>query len=545
MNKRRLLAILLCLVLLLPLAACANTQDSSLTESGESQTGSDQGDASSEDGSSDASGAESSGNDTINIALSNDAGSLDMAFVTTETYSAITCMQETLWDVTEDGEIIYILAESVEEVSDTEWIIHLREGVTFSNGSPFTASDIIFSVNKHNNSGAYGQARVSTIDPEATYAVDDYTLSLQLNAPSVTNWTKCAMFGIYDEETYDEDTAAQNPIGTGPYALDEYVPNSHIYLERRDDYWGELPDAKYLNFLILQEASQRVNALETGLVDVAPLAIEDADYAQSLEGFNVDSRYTGNYQMLGFNFGPNSFFYHNLEARQAVAHAIDRQAIIDAVYLGKGKVMHAAVVDLCFDYEDRFENMDSTYEIGYDPKLATELAESSGLTGHTISVITDGSAEKIKSAEIIQQMLGEIGVTLEILNYDTATVNQMLYSLDSDYDLSMGSGISPNRRVGDQLLNGVRYIPTLTVEGAFEGNMEYLEKAPLTMSTTDEAALSEILYEMLGVYEREVLHFSLCNTEDFNAYANKIDMSSVQYSVGNGLACYRFLEFVS
>lgn len=493
----------------------------------------------------DVSQGDATGKDTVTVALRTDSGALDPANLTTETFAAVNCIQETLWDVTENNEVVYILAKDVEIVSDTEWIIHLQEGVKFSNGSDFTASDILFSIQKHNEAGPFGAVRVSTIDPEASSVIDDYTFNMQLYAPSITNWTKCAQLSIYDEQTYDESTAGSNPIGTGPYVLVDYVPNSHLNLERRDDYWGELPDAKYLNFRILAENSQRVNALETGLVDYAFISTEDVDYAQSLTGFNVDTRYTGNYVLIGYNFGVNSFFYHNREARQAIAHAVDPQAIIDAVYLGRGKVMKAAVVDLNFDFEDRFNNMDSTYEIGYNPDLARELAENAGLAGQTITIITDGSAQSIKTAEIIKNMLNQIGVSLNINNYDAATVTTMIYDPEADYDLSVGAGISPNRRVGDQLLNGVIWSATLTAPGGFEGNEEYIQRVPETMSTTDPVALSEVLYELLGVYEREVIHFALCNNEQSNAYADFIDINSVRYSVGTGMPRFCDLAFVS
>ena len=545
-HTAKLLALLLaCMMVLSLFVACGTEQTASAPSDSETSSNATSGSDPSGFNSEDVSQGDATGKDTITIALRTDAGTLDPANLTTETGAAVSCIQETLWDVTENNEVINILAKEVEIISDTEWIIHLQEGVKFSNGSDFTASDILFSIHKHNEAGPYGAVRAATIDPEASYVVDDYTFNMQLYEPSITNWTKCAQLSIYDEQTYDENTAGSNPIGTGPYVLVEYVPNSHVNLERRDDYWGELPDAKYLNFRILAENSQRVNALETGLVDYAFISTEDVDYAQSLTGFNVDTRYTGNFVFIGFNFGEKSFFYQNREARQAIAHAVDPQAIIDAVYLGRGKVMEAAVVDLNFDFEDRFNNMDSTYEIGYDPDLARELADSSGLTGQTISIITDGSAQSIKTAEIIKNMLNQIDVTLEINNYDAATAMTMIYDPEADFDISVGAGISPNRRIGDQLVNGVIWSPAMTAPGGFEGNEEYIEKVPATMSTTDPDALSELLYELLGIYESEVLHFALCNNEQSNAYADFIDVNSIQYSVGTGLPRFRDLEFVS
>lgn len=528
------LVILLCCIMALSLFACGKSSTPS---------GSPSAAPSSAPASKDAPAAPAK--DTINIAIRNDSGTLNACNMTSDAFAAVCCIQEPLWDVTENNEVILLLAESVEQVSDTQFTIHLRKGVTFSNGNPFTASDVVFSIGLHKAAGATGQPRVQTVDAEKTKAIDDHTLDLRLLDSNCANWTILSQFIIYDEESYDPEKANLNPIGTGPYVLKEYVPNSHINLERREDYWGPKPDAKYLNFKVLSETSQRVNALETGLVDIAPLATEDVEYAKTLPGFNVDARYTGNYKLLGFNFGEKSAFYRNVDARKAVVHAIDPQAIIDAVFLGQGVVMNACVPDICFDYESRFNDLDDTYKIGYNPDLARQLAQSSGLAGKTIKLMTDGSAESIKMAEIAQSMLSEIGVTVEINNYDPATVWQMLYDPEAVWDFSIGTGIAPNRRVGDLLLNGVRYSPTMSAPGAFEGVEEYLQKAPLCMSTLDDKERSEILYDMLGRYQRNVLSFALCNVSYSNAYSKAIDPGSIVYTMGTGAARLADMKFAS
>ena len=548
MKKSRLMAILLCLVLLLPLVACGSTQNSNSSPAagGTSPSGSSQDGASPSQGSAaGASDTAASGKDTITVALRSDAGSLSPATINTDTFNAVTCIMQPLWDVDENNNVIMLLAESVDKVSDTEWKVHLRHGVTFSNGNPFTADDVIFSIKLHKDNGATGGPRVQTLDVDKTKALDDYTVDLVMPIPAIHNWTVMSECIIYDKESYDETKAGLNPIGTGPYVLKEYVPNSYINLDRREDYWGTKPDAKHLNFRILGETSQRVNALETGLVDVAPLATQDVDYVKGLPEFNVDTRYTGNYIVMGFNFGTKSAFYHNLDARKAITHAVNPQAIVDTVFQGHGKVMHSALPDLCFDYESRFDNMDDTYKIGYNVDLAKQLATSSGIAGKTLKIITDGSAEAISEAQIIQNMLSEVGVNLEINNYDTATVWQMMYDPDAEYDLTIGAGIAPNRRVGDLLLNTVRYSPTISATGAFDGVEDYLEKAPTTMSTIDDKQRSDILFDMLGRFEANVIDFALCNVEYSNAFSKAIDQSSVVYSVGVGAPRYEDLKFAS
>jgi ABC-type transport system substrate-binding protein len=189
--------------------------------------------------------------------------------------------------------------------------------------------------------------------------------------------------------------------------------------------------------------------------------------------------------------------------------------------------------------------MDDTYKLGYDIELAKQLAQSSGIAGQTISLMTNGAAEAVKTAEIVQSMVSEIGVTVEINSYDPATAWQMTYDLDAEWDFVAGGGISPNRVVGDQLLNGVRYSPMLTIPGAFDGNMEYLERAPLSMSTVDSAARSEILYDLLGQYEAAAISFGTVQMTFANAYTTAIDMNSVNYSVGTSFVRLQDLKFVS
>ncbi|MDR1589741.1 MAG: ABC transporter substrate-binding protein [Oscillospiraceae bacterium] len=550
MMKSKLLAILLCAVLLISIAACGGSSVPTTSEGGESPTGSAP-PATPSGGGADTPDAPStpdapvSVTDTVNVAITADDGTLAAEYLMTGTYMAMSAVMEPLWDVTEANEVIMVLAESVEWIDDAHLTVHLRQGVKFSNGNPFTASDILFSLGLYKVAGMTGQPRVQTIDPEKTKVIDDHTLDLQLIAPSVAHWQILSQFFIYDEESYDQEKNSREPIGTGPYKLTEYIPNSSIKLERNEAYWGELPDIKNINFTLLAEPSQRVNALDTGLVDIAPIAIEDVEYIESLPGVNLDSRFTQSYTMLGFNFGAKSAFYKNVDARQAIIHAIDPQVILDVVYLGQGEVMHAAVPDICFDYEDRFNDLVDTYAIGYDVELAKQLAQSSGLAGQTISLMTAGTSDAIKMAEIVQSMVSEIGVTVEINNYDNAIAWQMAYDPESDYDFSIGVGIAPNRVVGDLLLNGVRYFPQLNVPGAFEGNMEYLERAPLTMSTIDEQERSELLYDLLRQYEENVIQHAMCNILVSNAYSTVIDPGSIVYSVGTGFVRLQDLKLAS
>ena len=542
---KKILAIVLAAVMLIGLVACgggggstpapsnsAAPAESSSPSGGGSSAAPAPSESAAPSGGGDAP-APAAATDTITVAVSNDAGTLSPAFSTSTTFAVVCSMMEPLWDVDQEGNVKMILCESVDFVSDTEQILHLRQGVKFHNGNPFTASDLLFSMNIHKDAGSSGAPRVQTVDFEKTKVIDDYTLDLFLLAPTIANWTVLSQCICYDEESYDPAVAASAPNGTGPYKFVSYTPNSEIKMERNEEYWGDAPAFKYINVKILAEDSQRMNALETGLIDLGLIATTDYDYATGLDNIDVIGYYSGNYEGVSFNFGPNSVFYHNRDARAAVCHAINGDAILQTVFLGHGAHMHAQIVPYCFDYEDRFNDLSDIYSIGYNPELAKQLAESSGLAGQTIDIMTAGAASEIRAAEMVQAMLSEIGVNANIVNYDPATVWQLMYDPEADWDIDIGQGITPNRRCGDQLLNGVRYSQVLTTPGSFRDNEEYLKKAPLCMSLQDEKELGDLLYEMLKWYEDEVLAFALFDIEHFIGASQNIDPDSVTLSVGS------------
>jgi len=467
---------------------------------------------------------------SLNIAITADNGALSMELMTTDVYGAMACVQEPLWDVLEDGTKIMVRAESVDEPSDYEMIIHLRD-VKFSNGNPLDAEDVLFSLDLYKAAGMSGGPRVQTIVPENCKIIDENTVSLGVE-PNIARWQILSQFFIYDKESYDASSNPMHPIGTGPYKLTDYIPNSSLKLERRDDYWGETPAYQYLNFQLLAEDAQRANAVETGEMDYAAIAITDVERIKSLPNVYMLSRYTQTYTMMNFNIGPNSEFYHNVDAKRAICHAIDPEAILNVMYLGQGKVVHAPINPICFDYEDRFDYMDEVYQVGYNVELAKQYAQSSGLAGKTIQLLASGDT---RLAEMVQSMVQAIGVNVEINTLDPAAAFNELYNIDSTLDFQVSPGISPNRIVGDQLLNGVRYFPQMVVPGAFENNEEYLERAPSVMSELDEEKHKQITYELLQIYEENVLSFGICTLLVSNAFSNKIDPSTITYSIGTGM----------
>ena len=461
-----------------------------------------------------------SGKDTLRVAVTADAGTLDPMGLSSGGYTQVAyCYMEQLWEYTYSGEILWVLATGADQVSPTQYTVHIREGVNFSNGSPFTADDVLFTFLLWQSSPNRALP-VSHIDLEKTSVVDKYTLDLHFKSPAINNMKLLSLIYVADDESYDPEAYSSKPVGTGPYVVTEYLVNSHMNAKARDDYWGEKPAIENLQFIVLSEESQRVNALVTNTADIAPVPIPELNYVSTLPGYNTEVYYSATATHVLFNVNEASIF-SNLEARYAVCHAIDRNAISNIVYGGYAPVVDNPISMYAGDYEPRFGNLHETYSIGYDPALAKQYAESSGLAGKTIRIMTNGAPDFVSMAEIVQAGLGAIGVTAEINNYDQATLRGAYRTDPNFYDLCLYQTGSPDRVLGT-LMQGTIVPSAILTESEWLWRDRVIELANSSLVTADDKERSEILYEMLQKFTEGCPFYGLCDTP--TAYAFSADI---------------------
>ena len=408
---RKLLALILACIMLAAIVACGKsdgaTPDSSPPAGGAPAGNSPAG-----------GGDAASGKDTISVAMTQDSGTLHPHQNTgTDVFGIYNGMlYEPLWLIDNHGELIYLLATGYDIVGPDTMHIYLREGVTFSDGSEFDSEDALFSLISWNNREGQ-QGIFPQMDMEASKIIDKYTIELVLNEFNINLFSQISWLCMFDKQTYDINSLSVTPNGTGPYVLEDYVVNSHMYVTRRSDYWGTQPKVQNFHFLMFKEESQIVNALQTGAVQLARIPFQDVEFVQSLPNINVDLVPCEDQQALMFNISSYSIFHENREARMAVAHAIDRDSIIRAVYYDYAKKSVMPGPATCFDVDDRFYNL-GIYGHDYDPDLAKQLAASSGLDNMEIRLINNGDSRIVLMCEIIQANLRDIGVTCNVTNLD-------------------------------------------------------------------------------------------------------------------------------
>ncbi|NLA87270.1 MAG: ABC transporter substrate-binding protein, partial [Clostridiales bacterium] len=417
----KLLAILVCLAMLISIAAACGNSGKNGTQSappsdvpsntpGETQSGTTDGES------------KGSARDSITVAVTQDRGTLDPLYtVGWDNQQCLRLVYEPLWEYDENfQEIKWVLATSIDDSDPLKWIVKLRDDVTFANGNKFTAEDVVYSLWLANNREGEPPYFLY-MDNEATRAIDDYTVEIVYTQFNVSYALSFATIFMYDKESYNADTAAFETNGSGPYAVKEYVIQSHMNLTARDDYWGEAPPIKNVTFKVLMEDAQRVNALQTGEVDVSGVPFQDVEYVKEMEDLSVREAAARLNRTIYLNCtNPDSIFYDNMDARLAVFHAINPEAVLKIVFNGYGAVSRAPYsINASDAKESDFDK--GIYGHGYDPELAKELAASSGLTGVELTCVNNGSADMVTISELLQQALKEIGVTMKIQSTDAGS----------------------------------------------------------------------------------------------------------------------------
>ncbi|MDR0862686.1 MAG: ABC transporter substrate-binding protein [Oscillospiraceae bacterium] len=518
-KTKRLLAAVLALVLALSiLAGCGGGGATTSPDGGNSDPAASA--APPADGGDTGGTGGANANRTLNIAAGQDSGTLDPLAVTGGFVSIMYAFYEPLFDTKADGTRVWLLATSLEPVSDIEYTLTIREGVKFSNGNPLTAEDVMFTMEQCAANPQFA-LNVKVVDFEKTKVTGDYTIDLWYTEFNASQEPGFASMLIQDKESYDGADFSRNTIGTGAYVATDYVVNSHLNVTARDDYWGVQPAIKNISFKVINEPSQVINALETGEVDMSTIAISDVDYVESL-GYDVTVNKAGYNNVILFSMLPGTPL-ESKEARYAVSHAIDRQSITDILYDGESTVTDYAASHGLVDFEDRFLNIHDTYSIGYNPDKAKELATQSGLVGKTVRIITNGASDAVTTAEMIQANLLDIGIDAKIANYDQATYFGTIMDA-SNFEIAVFAPSSPSYLAVDILAMYLTFIPL----GWTDPDRDlYGEISQGAITTADDKARADKLYDTIVMFEDFEPWYSL--NEVVMARAQSPDLTGVEY----------------
>ncbi len=346
---------------------------------------------------------------------------------------------ETLTRVNDNFELVPWLAESWKQVSDLVWEFTIREGVKFSNGKACDAAAVKAALER-----TYDYSRSKTMLNIASIEADGLKLTITTNS---INAALPSNLADHTGSIVDVDTMGENdiPVGTGPFAIVSWDSPSSMELKKNEYYWGGSVKIDTVSIKVIEDGNAQAMALDNGEVDITfQLPTENVRQFADNPGFNVAKRTGSRSQIMYFNF--ENELLADVNVRKAIAMAIDRAALANAVNKGDSEAA-TGIWPVSFSY-GQVEGID--YDVDAAKKLLSDAgyADTNGdgildKDGKALSfsLITYGSHGALLPTfcEAMQDALKEIGIGTDITLNDYAAHSDLLKA--GTFDLALNSYI--------------------------------------------------------------------------------------------------------
>ena len=347
---------------------------------------------------------------TLRIAAQTPGGPLDpVAMENLGSYTIVTTACEYLCGPGEGAELAPMLAEKWSSNADgTVWTFSLRKGVKWHDGSPFTADDVVASLDR-----LAGSNLKASIEAGASKAVDAGTVAVTLKAANgqfpylVSHWNPQSV--ITPKSFALGTTIDKVKVGTGPFKLESYDPVTGATFVRNDDWWGGKPFLDKLQFIFSDDIATQISGFQGGAADalIQFNPTLGAAVLADTKKFTVETIRGSGHRQLWFNTREGTFVDKRI--RQAFAYALDRPALIEKALLGAGDLANDHPIAPIYAYFDK-----SQPQRKRDIAKAKQLLADAGKTGLKTTMSVGKLQEIPQLAELVQAQLLEIGVDAQI-----------------------------------------------------------------------------------------------------------------------------------
>lgn len=418
------------------------------------------------------------------------------------------------------------IAESY-EISDDglDYTFHLRDDVTFHDGTPVTADDVVFSIELYKAS-EYQGSQISMLS--SVEATDEHTVVCHLDAPYSPFLQGICSPMIASKAYYEssEDDFVNNPIGTGPYKFVSRAKGSNIKLEANEDYYRGAPEIKEVTFEVIPDSSTKAIALQTGEVNFAEIDSATKPQLEANPAITIAEVPTSAFSYIAMNTEKEPF--NDVKVRQAINYAIDRDNLVAVCYDGEAEVNS----NICA--KERFGYSDDQFQYTYDPEKAKELLAEAGIeTPYDLGEIL--VAEKYSNlATVIQNDLKAVGLDVTISvkefnsyisdlqngSYGITALNMTLEGDTQTLEMAFTSdyiGIANNARYSDE-------------------EMDKLFEQARTETDNDKRA--EIFNEIFTKAQDEAIYAVMCNP--MTLYAYNSDLTCPEFVLEGNCYLYDF-----
>lgn len=407
----------------------------------------------------------------------------------------------------EDGLIPWLAKSWDIDDTGTDYTFHLNEGVKWQDGEPLTAEDVKFTFE-------YYKEHPPVTDDlalgEKDYikeinVIDDNTINIKIESPNATLLERFGSARILPKhiwESIDDPTKFDTPeavIGSGPYKLVEFNKEQGAYeFEAFEDYWGPKPAAETVKYV---PVSDPILAFENGDIDLVGVTPDILDKYKEDSQYKVieDPAFWG-YRLL-FNMEKRPELLEK-DLRQAIAHAIDKDELIEKVARGAGKPGSPGYLPVEHQmYNDKLKDYD------FDLEKAKSLLKGQE---YEFDLLIGDSNPEVRIAELLKLNLAEIGITVNVTSLDTKSRDAAIKSGDYEIVLNGHGGWGNDA----DLLR--KQFTNNAIPGYENSEIEKLAKEQMT--AIDEGERKDILFELQEVIADEIAIIPLYNTATFTVY---------------------------
>jgi peptide/nickel transport system substrate-binding protein len=370
----------------------------------------------------------------------------------------------------ERSRLVPALAERYEMLSPTVYVFHLKKGVRFHSGESFTARDVIHTYQSILDGEIISPYRESFSRIKEMTAINDHTVRIELKevyAPFLTLTT----MGIISHQAglQGEEGSQQKLIGTGPYKLVRFVPETVVELAHNPDYFGMPPRLKNLRLQVIKDDNVRVLKLIKGDVDLVQNGVPALLLPKLVEKKGLKMIVGDGIVMTYMGFNLTDPVLQDRRVRQAIAYTLDRDQLIKHRFDGLAVKANSLMPPSNWAYAADLG------QYNHDPKRAEELLAAAGLKPPaqgkplvTFSQKTSVQKERVEIAKMISHQLGQVGIATNVQSYewgtfyrDVKTGNFQLYTLswvgitepDFFYDVCHSSQFPPEGVNRDRYAN--------------------------------------------------------------------------------------------